>query len=175
MPEETFQLQSERTPAFRGVLFFCSNMAPAAVGRFTSAEHAYVAAKTTNPRIHEMIAREISPYRVKRWGNPRSDDYRLGQIRPEWSDPAFRLRVMRAILARKFGPANPGLAAELVRTEGIALVERNTWGDAFWGQCGGEGENHLGQLLMERRRSLIRALRVGRLRLTGEKVGRIKT
>jgi len=28
------------------------------------------------------------------------------------------------------------------------LVEGNDWGDTYWGQCKGRGQNHLGKLIM---------------------------
>jgi predicted NAD-dependent protein-ADP-ribosyltransferase YbiA (DUF1768 family) len=31
----------------------------------------------------------------------------------------------------------------------MELVEYNYWGDLYWGVCRGEGENHLGRILME--------------------------
>lgn len=34
------------------------------------------------------------------------------------------------------------------------LVEGNNWHDKFWGVCGGEGENHLGKMLMHIRERL---------------------
>lgn len=37
--------------------------------------------------------------------------------------------------------------------------EGNTWGDKFWGVCDGEGENHLGKLLMEVRAELTKHLK----------------
>jgi predicted NAD-dependent protein-ADP-ribosyltransferase YbiA (DUF1768 family) len=35
------------------------------------------------------------------------------------------------------------------------LIEENTWGDTFWGICKGQGENHLGRLLMQIRDELL--------------------
>jgi predicted NAD-dependent protein-ADP-ribosyltransferase YbiA (DUF1768 family) len=42
----------------------------------------------------------------------------------------------------------------LLLTGDCELVEGNTWGDKFWGVCDGEGENHLGKLLMKIRAEL---------------------
>ena len=41
-----------------------------------------------------------------------------------------------------------------MQTEDAELVEDNWWGDKFWGVCNGEGENHLGKLLMKIRDEL---------------------
>lgn len=37
---------------------------------------------------------------------------------------------------------------QLLATGGVELIEGNDWGDAFWGVCGGYGQNWLGVLLM---------------------------
>ena len=49
---------------------------------------------------------------------------------------------------------NDDLADCLVDTGDQPLIEGNTWGDRFWGVCGGTGMNHLGRLLMEVREEL---------------------
>ena len=48
---------------------------------------------------------------------------------------------------------DPGteLGEKLKATGDGQIVEGNTWGDTFWGVCGGRGQNWLGRLLMERR------------------------
>jgi len=35
------------------------------------------------------------------------------------------------------------------------LVEGNSWNDVWWGVCEGEGENHLGRILMDIRAEII--------------------
>lgn len=49
-----------------------------------------------------------------------------------------------------------GLPAAKAKRRGRQIVEGNTWGDAFWGVDSrtGEGENHLGQILMQVRSEL---------------------
>jgi len=50
---------------------------------------------------------------------------------------------------------DPKLAALLVATSPLDLIEGNEHGDVFWGQCPiGDGENHLGRILMRVRASL---------------------
>lgn len=66
----------------------------------------------------------------------------------EWD--AFKITVMSLLLRAKF-TQHPDLAAMLLATGDAELIEGNTWGDRFWGVCRGEGENHLGKLLMRRR------------------------
>ena len=39
-------------------------------------------------------------------------------------------------------------------TRDRVLIEGNDWGDTFWGMTDGEGENHLGKILMRVRAEL---------------------
>lgn len=80
-------------------------------------------------------------------------------LRPDWDEVKFS--VMEELLAAKFMKGST-LAAALLRTGDAELVEGTTWHDTIWGVCicpehNGEGENHLGRLLMERRDTLRRA------------------
>ena len=54
---------------------------------------------------------------------------------------------MRDALIQKF--SDKKLQKKLIDTGDAELIEGNWWGDKFWGVCEGEGENHLGKLLME--------------------------
>lgn len=63
---------------------------------------------------------------------------------------ATRIQYMREIVHSKFEQVT-GLAGQLLNTGAMMLVEGNTWGDTFWGRCGGKGFNHLGVILMEER------------------------
>lgn len=111
---------------------------------YPSSEHAYQAAKTLDARSREVIRNA-----------PRPRDARnLGQtvvLRPGWDE--MRVEVMRVILLDKF-TRSPALGAQLLCTGDTRLVEGNTWGDRFFGVCGGTGENWLGRLLMETRARL---------------------
>ena len=76
---------------------------------------------------------------------------RLGksvELRTDWSQ--IKLEVMADLLWQKF-IINPKLRSMLLATGDRELVEGNTWGDTFWGKCGGVGTNHLGNLLMRLR------------------------
>ena len=42
----------------------------------------------------------------------------------------------------------------LLATADVELIEGNTWGDRIWGVYQGEGENHLGKILMKIRSEL---------------------
>lgn len=129
---------------FRNDYYFLSNMYPCDVVYggvlYTCAEAAFQAAKCP-ARAKEFVG--LDGKAAKRLG-------RKVPLRPDWDGQ--RLRVMREILAAKFGQ-NPGLDSKLAATGDAELVEGNTWNDRFWGVCDGTGENHLGKLLMERRSS----------------------
>jgi ribA/ribD-fused uncharacterized protein len=111
--------------------------------KFGSVEAAYQAAKCADADVFKTFAR-LSPAEAKRKG-------RSVRIRPDWD--IVKVPVMRKLIALKFAPETD-LAAKLVATGNRELVEANTWGDRFWGKCGGVGQNKLGVLLMEQREAL---------------------
>ena len=49
---------------------------------------------------------------------------------------------------------NEELKSRLLATGTHLLEEGNTWGDKIWGTVDGEGENHLGKILMRVRKEL---------------------
>lgn len=75
-------------------------------------------------------------------------------LRPDWEDVKYDL--MEAIVRAKFRQ-HPGLAARLAGTRGRQLIEGNTWHDTCWGvdAATGEGENHLGKILMKVREEIL--------------------
>lgn len=67
-------------------------------------------------------------------------------IRPDWEES--KVGIMLDLLRQKFRPGS-ALAKRLLSTGEAVLVEGNSWGDRFWGQCPlGNGRNELGKLLM---------------------------
>lgn len=70
-------------------------------------------------------------------------------LREDWDE--IKLSVMLYGLRYKFSKSNPTLRQKLINTEDLYLQEGNYWGDKFWGVClkTGEGENHLGKLIMQ--------------------------
>ena len=133
---------------FRGEYHFLSNFYPCWIElrgmSYPSAEHVFQAEKSDN-RDHKMaVAHASTPAEAKRIG-------RTCVLRPDWNQ--VRVEYMRAILWEKFYQ-NGDLADCLVDTGDQPLIEGNTWGDRFWGVCGGTGMNHLGRLLMEVREEL---------------------
>ena len=114
-----------------------------------TAEHAFQAAKCVS-RIEADAVREApTPGLAKRLG-------RRVVLRSDWEES--KIKVMRDILAAKF--SKEPLRGKLLSTKNADLVEGNSWNDRFWGVCRGQGLNHLGKLLVERR-TLIRERDLG--------------
>jgi ribA/ribD-fused uncharacterized protein len=126
---------------FRGDHFFLSNFYPVTVSydgvEYPSVEHAYQAAKTTDLRQRLIVRRQPTPGAAKRAG-------RKLFLRPNWD--AVKISAMTELVGEKF--KRPELATKLVATGDAELIEGNNWGDTFWGQHNGVGENHLGKILM---------------------------
>ena len=109
---------------------------------YSSTENAYQAAKTLDPEYRARFI-GVSPGAAKRLG---------GQvpIRPDWED--VRVRIMEDLTRQKYS-CNP-LRSKLLKTGSKYIIEGNTWGDTFWGVCDGDGENHLGHIIMKIRAEL---------------------
>ena len=122
---------------------FMSNFWPATVNLdgidYVTVEHAYQAAKSLDPDKREIVRDMPSPAAAKRAG-------RRLKSRTDWD--AVKVDVMRALLQQKFAYGT-ALRRQLDATAPATLEEGNTWGDTFWGVCGGRGRNMLGKLLME--------------------------
>ncbi len=126
---------------FDGENRFLSNFWPAEVHfeglTFKSVEHAYVAAKTFESNKRFEISQIDSPGQVKRLG-------RTLVLRDDWEN--VKVSIMEDLVRQKF--QHPDLAVKLLGTGDQELVEGNTWGDTFWGMCKGQGQNHMGKILM---------------------------
>lgn len=109
---------------------------------FSSVEQAYQAAKCQDLDEAASFV-NLTPGQAKRRG-------RLVKQRVDWEE--VKVGIMADLLAQKF--MNPVLREQLLSTGHQQLVEGNTWGDTFWGVCRGQGENHLGRLLMTLRAQL---------------------
>jgi len=130
-----------RIDRFRGEHAFLSNFHRHPFewrGRtFPTAEHAFQSAKSRDEAERERIRAAATPAQAKRLG-------RRADLRADWE--LVKDDVMRAVLDAKF--AVPALRDALLATGDAELVEGNTWGDAYWGVCGGRGRNQLGRTLM---------------------------
>jgi len=136
--------------AFKGSYRFLSNFVPCSVYlegvAYPSVEHAYQAAKATDPALRVPFESGTAPEAKKRGSKLN--------IRPDWEN--IKLAVMESLLNQKFLQGT-SYRAMLDATKGSELIEGNWWHDNFWGECYcGEkeackngGKNHLGKLLMK--------------------------
>lgn len=128
---------------FTGCYRFLSNFYPALIRYqgwiWPSAEHAYQAMKTFDQDQRKEILHADTPSIAKRIGRHVTMRYNWDKV---------KLDIMRDIVRAKF-EQNPDLMLDLLGTGDEELIEGNHWGDTFWGQCNGVGENWLGKILME--------------------------
>jgi ribA/ribD-fused uncharacterized protein len=139
------QLDDKDVMGFRGKYRFLSNfwLAPVAFdgAGYPTVEHAYQAAKTLNKERRKIIRNADTPAIAKRLG-------RRVSLREDWD--GIKLGVMGGLVAQKF--AFGELRDRLLAIEGD-IYEVNTWGDKYWGcNIHLEGENHMGNILMDLRR-----------------------
>lgn len=140
--------------AFSGKFAFLSNFWSCKIIfegiEFPSVEHAFQAAKTTNPSERELVRLAATPVKAKRIG-------RQVTLRDDWDK--VKIEIMHGFLLQKFSQ-DEMLREMLLSTDDTELIEGNTWGDKFWGAVleNGKwvGRNELGKLLMSVR-SEIRA------------------
>jgi ribA/ribD-fused uncharacterized protein len=110
---------------------------------YPSVEHAYQAAKfPTNEERQKFVG--ITAAQAKR----------LGKSVPPLSEPV-KLQIMEDLVNQKF-MNDPELKQKLLATGDEEIQEGNWWGDKFFGVDikTGEGQNHLGKIIMETRRKL---------------------
>lgn len=137
--------------SFDGEFAFLSNFWPCTILYngilYQSAEAAYQAAKCKMDKDRVPFS-SMSPSKAKRVG-------RTVDLRDDWDE--IKLQVMYDILRYKFH-IHTYLKDMLLKTGDAYLQEGNYWHDTFWGVDShtGEGENHLGKILM-RIRSELRA------------------
>lgn len=131
---------------FREEYEFLSNFYPAKMEFeglvYQNSEAAYQAQKCKNPEDKAQFANMYAD-EAKRFG-------RKVEVREDWDE--VKIERMTKIVEAKFSQ-HPRLALRLLETGEKPLKEGNYWGDVFWGidHRTGEGENHLGQILMELR------------------------
>jgi ribA/ribD-fused uncharacterized protein len=129
---------------FSGRYNYLSNFSPHPVtmpdGReHRTAEHAFQSAKAVTLSDYDFVTGQPTPGRAKQAGR------RIAR-RQDWDE--VRDAVMLAVIRAKFTRGTM-LANLLDLTGDEELVEGNTWGDRYWGVCGGSGENRLGKILMQ--------------------------
>lgn len=128
---------------FRGAFDFLSNFYPAKVEYegvvYETAETAFQAQKSLD-RDERLAFASLSAAKAKSRGQKV-------KLRSDWEN--VKVELMERIVRAKF-VQHPELAARLVSTGVMPLVESNAWHDVFWGVDvrTGEGENRLGKILM---------------------------
>ena len=131
---------------FREEYEFLSNFYPTKVTfdgiTYCNSEAAYQAQKCRNAEERLQFIR-LSSDEAKKLGQKVD-------VRPDWNEVKFGL--MEQIVYEKF-TQNPTLAQDLLDTGDKILKEGNYWKDLYWGVDlrTGEGENHLGKILMQLR------------------------
>ena len=106
-------------------------------------EHFFQAMKSKDDAVRRKIAALNFPTQAKK-------DGKNIKLRKDWDE--VKLKVMYLGLKMKF--EIPALRTKLLDTGSATLTEGNFWKDTYWGVCNGEGENHLGKLLMKLRKRL---------------------
>lgn len=133
--------------SFDGDEYFLSNFFPIPVFYAGSlweggSEYAYQSEKFMSPYHKTLILQCRTPGRAKLCAAKLTV---LGHRREDWDE--IKLEIMERILRAKFNRRDMG---KLLReTKPLQLIEGNTWKDHYWGVCNGQGENHLGRLLMK--------------------------
>ena len=144
---------------FAGEYRWLSNFWPADVRFggfvFPTVEHAYQAAKTTDPAVWRFIASLPSAGQAKRGGRGLA-------MRPDWD--SVKLSLMVWLVRQKFqnGVGAITLRQKMRCTNGRSLVEYNYWHDNYWGICQcqrcmaiADAKNHLGHILTSVRDDLL--------------------
>ena len=134
---------------FRGKYGFLSNMYDATFewdGRtYLNSEAAFQSAKSLDPEVRDSFSRM--------GGKEAKSAGRNVLLRKDWE--GVKDALMEEIVRAKFAQ-NPELLRQLVETGDMELIEGNRWHDTYWGvdTFSGEGENHLGIILMKVRAEL---------------------
>lgn len=113
---------------------------------YPSVEHAYMSAKSNDPQWKLICADESkTPGDIKKLG-------RQVKLRDDWD--TMKILVMRDCISQKFSQ-NP-YKKLLIATGDEEIQEGNNWGDVIWGidLKTGKGQNLLGKLIMEFRKTL---------------------
>jgi ribA/ribD-fused uncharacterized protein len=135
---------------FQGPFRFLSNFYPAEIIKdglsFPDVERAYQYSKAPLDLdyVVEILGTKL-PGQAKRLG-------RRVKAVPDWDN--IKIGIMKDLVRQKF-TVHLDLRRKLLATGEEYLEEGNNWGDRFWGvDLEGEGENHLGLILMKVRKEL---------------------
>ena len=136
----------EKIDSFRGRYYCFSNFSDHLVfydGLFyKNSEAAFQAAKFLDEKIKENFL-YLNPSDARKLGKSRSLP-----LRKDWEE--VKDEIMYDIVKAKISQ-HPEILKILLETNDAMLIEGNTWGDKYWGQVNGKGENRLGEILMRLR------------------------
>ena len=132
-----------RTPRWQWLSNFAESPFVIDGVQWPSVEHYYQAQKYAGTEAEAMIRQAETPQQARKAGRNRSL-----VVREDWD--AVKEDVMRKAVAAKFA-AHRRLREWLLATGEEELVHHST-SDRFWGRTeDGQGENRLGEILMELR------------------------
>lgn len=117
---------------------------------YQSSEHAYQNQKSFNPKYRLEILNAKSPGQAKKIGSEKYMKEKGYEIVNNWDE--IKIEVMKAVVFFKFSQ-NENLKNKLISIK-EPIEEKNYWKDTFWGTYKGEGQNHLGKILMDVRDEL---------------------
>ena len=133
----------KRIQGFFGSYRFLANFYPSTIlfakKKFPSIENCYQAAKGSPANYGDFMY--ITAGQAKKLGKQTPNF-----LKREWDDA--KLSLMTYFVFFKF-MNHEDLATLLLATGNRYLEETNSWHDIFWGVYNGEGENHLGKILMQ--------------------------
>lgn len=109
---------------------------------YQSTESAYQAQKTLKISVRHIFAK-LDSRESKALAKALT-------IRGDWDE--IKYDIMSDICRVKFNM--PQFKPRLIDTGEMEIIESNHWGDTYWGECDGEGENHLGHIIMDIRDEL---------------------
>lgn len=109
---------------------------------YPSSENLYQALKCENFESRKLF-QECNPFEAKQLG-------KVIKIRKDWEQ--VKILAMELVTDLKY--QNYYLVYKLLSLPDDIIVERNDWGDTFWGECNGKGFNHLGKILTNKKNQL---------------------
>ena len=144
---------------FRDKFWFLSNMYPVDINMningtdytFKNAEAAFQAQKDLS-RINEFT--NLTGQQAKALG-------RQVNMRPDWN--TYRDKAMADVINAKFNQ-HPDLMQQLKAIQ-EPIQEDNTWKDMYWGVYNGQGQNKLGQILMNIRDKDLGTAQMGSIKI----------
>lgn len=146
----------DKITSFKGKNEFLSNYYPCMVELdgelYPSVEHAFQAAKVTDPEARKHFKVMNGADTAHYFGKHLNEVKKGLVIRPDWED--VKIDIMYRLVKDKFTrtepfPSQAKLRQQLLDTGDAYLENGNTYRECFWGTVKGEGRNELGKILMK--------------------------